>query len=470
MNKMHQTKHSRRGFIKESSLLGVGSLLGPGIASELFRTNKNHDKHNHLALLGGAPVFDGMKNPPQWPEWPLWIPQTDESQVLEVLRSGVWSRSKITDEFESAFAAVLGAKHCLTTVNGTNALICALKNLNIGGGDEVIVPPYTFIATIQAILQVGAMPVFVDINPETFQIDTNKIEKKITPQTRAILPVHICGLPADMNHILAISKKHNLVVVEDACQAHLAEIDHKKVGTLGDAGCFSFQNSKNLPIGEGGAIVSNNGTFIDQCYSYHNYGIAQGSIKETMGTGTVMLGTKLRLTEYQAAIGLAQLKRLEEQTKRRNENAEYLKSQLELIPGIIPYKLCPGVTRAAFHLFPFRYKKEYFRNLSRGEFIKALRAEGVPCSGGYTTLNDKPYLKNAFGTKNFKKLYTHKQLDWHSFLERNQCPENDLICNDEAVWFTQNMLLGTKEDMNYIALAIQKIYKDSDNLVKNIAS
>lgn len=463
---MKKKHYSRRRFIKQGSILGAATVIGPKVSSGFLIHDKSSAIDNKLAVLGGRPVFDSMRNPPKWPEWPLWIPQTDESRVLDVLRSGVWSRSKVVNEFEEKFAKIIGSKRCLTTVNGTNAMICALKNLNIGGGDEVIVPPYTFIATAQAVLQVGAMPVFVDTDPETFQINTHKIEEKITPQTRAILPVHICGLPADMKHIMEIAKKHDLVVVEDACQAHLAEIDHKKVGTFGDAGCFSFQNSKNLPIGEGGAILSDNETFMDKCYSYHNYGLAYGSVKKTVGTGFAMPGTKLRLTEYQAAIGLAQLKRLEKQTDTRNENAAYLKSQLELIPGITPYKLYSGVTRAAYHLFPFRYDKVYFNGLERDDFLRALRAEGVPCSGGYDTLNDKPYLKNTFQTKNFKKLYTLDQLNWDSFLERNRCVDNDKLCKEQAVWFHQNMLLGTKEDMNYIALAIQKLYKHSKDLVK----
>lgn len=464
---MHKKDYSRRDFIKQGSILGATAAISPNMASGLLIQDRGSVIDNTLAVQGGQPVFDSLRNPPQWPDWPLWIPQTDEPRVLEVLRSGIWSRAKVVDEFEEKFAEVIGAKRCLTTVNGTNALICALRNLNVGGGDEVIVPPYTFIATTQAILQVGAMPVFVDTDPETFQIDSGKIEEKITPQTRAILPVHICGIPADMKNIMSIAKKHDLVVVEDACQAHLAEIDHKKVGTFGDAGCFSFQNSKNLPIGEGGAILSDNEKFIDQCYTYHNYGLAYGSVKETIGSGFVMPGSKLRFTEYQAAIGLVQLKRLEAQTDKRNENAAYLKSQLELIPGITPYKFYPGVTRATFHLFPFRYDKTYFHGLPRGEFLRALRAEGVPCSGGYDTLNDKPYLKNTFETKNFKKLYTHEQLNWENYLERNRCPENDELCHQKAVWFHQNMLLGTKEDMNYIALAIQKIYKNSGSLVKS---
>jgi len=348
-------------------------------------------------------------------------------------------------------------------VNGTNALITALVQQGIGGGDEVIVPPYTFIATIISVLQTGAMPVFVDTDPETFQIDASKIEAKITPLTKAILPVHILGLPADMTRIMQIAKKHNLIVVEDACQAWLAEIDHKKMGTFGHAGCFSFQNSKNIPIGEGGAIVSDDDEFMDRCYSYHNYGNPYGTAVGTVGSGTIMAGTKQRLTEYQAAIGLAQMKRLEEQTETRNVNSAYLKSQIKDIPGILPYKFNPGVTRAAFHLFPFRYKKEEFKGLTRGEFLKALKSEGIPCMGGYTPLNKMPYLENALNTKNFKLMYPTGMLDYGKYMERNQCPKNDQLC-EEAVWFFQSMLIAGKSDMDDIAMAIEKIHKNAGKI------
>ena len=321
----------------------------------------------------------------------------------------------------------------------------------------MIIPPYTFIATAVAVLATGAMPVFVDVDPVTFQIDPEKIENKITPRTRAIIPVHILGLPADMPRIMQIANTHNLMVVEDACQAWLAEIDHQKMGTFGHAGCFSFQNSKNIPIGEGGAIVSDNDEFMDRCYSYHNYGNPYGAVVGEVGAGTVIAGTNLRITEYQAAIGLAQLKRLEEQTTARGKNAEYLKSQIRDIPGILPYELNPGVTRAAFHLFPFRYKKEDFQGLPREGFLKALRAEGIPCTKGYDTINNMPYLNNAFQSKNFQKMYPGEMLDFDKYMERNQCPENDRLCNEEAVWFTNNMLLGTRSDMNDIFMAIEKI-------------
>jgi len=459
---MLNDKYTRREFVKKNSLTGLNALLATGVTPSLFESFTSEG--DTPAILGGKAVHTKG-----WPAWPMWNPSTDEKQVLEVLRSGSWyrgsSQRSVVSEFESKWAGTIGSRRCLAVVNGTNALIISLRMLDIGGGDEVIVTPYTFVATISAILEVGAMPVFVDIDPETFQIDPEKIEKKITPNTRAILPVHILGLPADIIRIMEIAKKHNLIVVEDACQSWLAEVNHQKVGTFGNAGCFSFQNSKNLPIGEGGAIVSNDDDFIDRCHSYHNCGRAYGKMVDPVGGSYVMRGNNLRLTEYQAAVGLAQLKRLEGQTEVRNKNAAYLKSQIKDIPGIIPYRLYDHVTRAAFHLFPFRYNKKYFEGLSREVFIKALTAEGVPCSAGYGgTLNSMPYLNDAFKSKNYKKMYSGEMLDFGKFVERNQCPENNRVCNEEAVWIFQSLLLGSKSDMNDIAMAIAKIQKSADKI------
>jgi perosamine synthetase len=433
-------------------------------------SDKSEVSYN-TGTASGLPAITGgqaIRTKP-WPEWPMWNPSTDEELVLKVMRSGIWSRADIVTEFERKWAQAIGAKRCLAVVNGTNALITALSQLDIGAGDEVLLPPYTFIASAQAILQTGAMPVFVDIDPDTFQIDPRKIEEKITPRTIAIMPVHILGLPADMIKIMAIAKKHNLLVVEDACQAWLAEIDNRKVGTFGNAGCFSFQNSKNIPMGEGGAIVSDDEVFMDRCYSYHNYGNPYGSLIGEVGSGTVIPGNKLRLTEYQAAIGLAQLTRLEEQTTTRSSNAEYLRSKIKEIPGILPYRLSEKATRAAFHIFPFRYKKEEFKELSREGFLKALLAEGVPCSGGYSPLNKMPYLENTFKTQNFRLMYQEDLLDYRNYMERNQCPVDDQVCT-EAVWFTQNMLLGDKSDMDDIAAAIDKIYRNAEKIKAKINS
>jgi dTDP-4-amino-4,6-dideoxygalactose transaminase len=265
---------------------------------------------------------------------------------------------------------------------------------------------------------------------------------------------------------MKIAKKHDLFVIEDACQAHMAEIDHKRVGSFGHAGCFSFQNSKNLAIGEGGAIVSDDEAFMDKCYSYHNYGNPYGTVVGNVTAGTLIAGTKLRLTEYQAAIGLSQLKRLGAETDTRNANAAYLKSKIGAIPGIIPYKLYDNVTKAAFHLFPFRYDKEGFKGLPRKDFLKALNAEGIPCFEGYAPLNKMPYLANAFQSKNYQKMYAAADLDINAYNERNQCPLNDRLCNEEAVWFAQSMLLAGRADMDDIVRAIEKIHGNADKLKK----
>jgi len=445
---------TRRQFLEKSSLGTLGLALTAGGLAACAGQAGNPDQ---LALAGGTPV----RTRP-WPDWPVWKPGTDEARVVNVLRSGVWSRAQTVTEFERQWADTVGARRCLATTNGTHALIVALAMLGIGAGDEVITTPYTFIATIDAIIQNNAMPVFADVDPETFQIDPARIEEKITPRTKAILPVHILGLPADMERIMAIAQKHDLIVVEDACQAWLAEINRKKVGTFGHAGCFSFQNSKHLPIGEGGAIVSNDDAFMDRAVSYHNFGRPYGSVGQDAHGQYVMVGTKCRMTEYQAAIGLAQLKRLEAQTEKRNRNAEYLRSLLKEIPGILPHRLYDNTTRAAYHLFPFRYQPEEFQGLSRADFLKVLRAEGIPCSGGYTPLNTMPYLQDMLNSRVFQKVYPREMLDFDRYVEANRCPANDQLTR-EAVWFSQKMLLAEKRDMDDIAEAIRKVRDNAGN-------
>jgi len=448
---MNMNRITRRQFIAAAS---AGSLAA--VTSRAIPAYGNLSKEaGKLAILGGQPVRTKA-----FPGWPIWDENADEELVLSVLRSGVWSRAKVVAEFEKKYAELMGAKRCLATTNGTNALLTSLHVLGVGIGDEVLVPPYTFIATIDVIFLSGALPIMVDTDPETFQINPDKIEEKIGEHTKAILPVHILGLPANMDKINAIAKKHNLLVVEDACQAWMAEWRGKKCGTLGDLGCFSFQNSKNLPCGEGGAIVGDNDEIMDRCYSYHNFGRPYGETELTL-SGYVRLGTKCRMAEYQAAILLAQMKRLEEQTKRRAENANYLTSRIKEVPGIIPHKLYEGVTRAAYHLYPFRYKKENFNGLSRRKFLAALKAEGIPCSGGYDPINKDPFFERTLRSRNFQKMYSKERLN--RCREQNHCPDNDQLCK-EAVWFFHSLLLGTKKDMDDIADAILKIYENRDKL------
>lgn len=405
------------------------------------------------AALGGNPVRTGP-----FPSWPV-IAENEERAWMKVLRGGKWNRldGDCARQFEETWAATLGAKHCLATANGTSALIISLSALGVGPGDEVIVPPYTFVATVNAVLMQHAVPVFVDTDPETFQIDARQIEAAITGRTRCILPVHLGGSPADMDAILEIGRKHSLPVVEDACQAHLAEWRHRKVSTLGALGCFSFQASKNLNSGEGGAILTNDTDLYRVCRSFHNNGRGDtGS-----GFGYVRNGANLRITEFQAALLAEQLKRVEEQSRRREQNAAYLTRQLAEIPGIRPARMYPGATRNAYHLYMFRYDRAQFAGLSRTQFLKALEAEGIPCSGGYTPLNKEPFLKNTFDSRAYRTIYPAKQLvEW---FERNHCPANDQLC-EEAVWFTQTMLLGPREDMDQIADAIRKIQRQAGML------
>src|SRR6185369_2227150 len=232
------TRNTRRRFLAAAS------------ATALAAAPKPIDKP---ALLGGAPVRDHRFS--SWPQ----IRDNDEKAWADVLRSGRWNRTgggKYVAQFEEAWAARLGSKFCLATANGTSALVIALAALDIGPGDEGLVPAYTFVATVNAVLMHHAMPVFVDTDPETFQMDARKIEAAITERTRLILPAHIGGSVVDMDTTLAVAKKHKLPVLEDACQAHLAEWRGRKVSTLGDLGCFSFQASKNLNSGEGGALLT----------------------------------------------------------------------------------------------------------------------------------------------------------------------------------------------------------------------
>jgi len=379
-----------------------------------------------------------------------------------VLRNGKWNRldGDCARQFEETWAATLGAKHCLATANGTSALIISLNALGIGPGDEVIVPPYTFVATVNAVLMQYAMPVFVDTDPETFQIDARKIEAAITERTRCILPVHLGGSPVDLDAILAIGRKHSLPVLEDACQAHLAEWRHRKVSTLGALGCFSFQASKNLNSGEGGAILTDDTDLYRVCQSFHNNGRGDtGS-----GFGYVRNGANLRITEFQAALLSEQLKRVEEQSHRREQNAAYLTRQLAEIPGIHPARMYEGATRNAYHLYMLRYDKTQFADLPRAQFLKAMRAEGIPCSGGYTPLNKEPFLKHTFDSRAYRAIYPDHQLA--GWFEHNHFPANDKLC-EEAVWFTQTMLLGSREDTEQIAEAVRKIQRQAGLLAQN---
>jgi len=449
---MNNTSLTRREFLTTASTgvamaMAASPLAGAGLLSR---------KAGRLACAGGVPI-----RTKGWPRWPVWD-RTAEEDILAVLRSGNWFRGQGTrvTEFEKRYAELLGAKNCLATASGTTALITALHTLGVEAGDEVIVSPYTFLASYNAVFLLHALPVFADTDPETFTIDPAGIEQRITERTRAILPVHILGLPVEMEPINEIAKRRGLVVVEDACQAWLAEYKHRKCGLLGDLGCFSFQNSKHLPAGEGGAVVGNDEGLVDRCHAFHNCGRPHGTFQPAGNNPT--RGVNFRMQEFQAVILMSQMKRLEKDTQLRDENAQYLTSRLQQIPGIVPFKLNPGATRAVFHLYPFRYRKEFFNDAPRQRFLEALAAEGVPGMGGYSPANKDGLIEEALNSKSYQRLFSKERLE--RYRQENVLPRNDQLCR-EAVWFTQNMLLGTRQDMDDIADAVEKVHQNKDSLV-----
>jgi len=434
---------SRRDFLATS----ITGALGLGVAakgSPAFFASPS--AAGSLAIRGGKPV----RTQP-FPSWPI-VKANDETSWSDVLHTGRWCRLDGTyvSRFEKAWAERLGSKYCLATASGTTALLTSLNALDIGPGDEVLVPPYTFVATINVVLMQHALPVFVDTDRETFQIDATKLEAAITPRTKCILPVHLGGSPADLDPILAVAEAHKLVVLEDACQAHLAEWKHKKVSTLGALGCFSFQASKNLNSGEGGAILTQDEALFEQCKSFYNNG--RGA--ENASFEYVRNGLNHRMTEFQGSLLLSQMDRLEAQSRVRTQNAEYLTHLLKDTPGVYPARMYDGTTRNAYHLYMFRYDPEHFAGLPRDQFLKALQAEGIPCAAGYTPLNKEPFIENTLNARAFQKIYSAQELQ--GYRDRNACPENDRLCA-EAVWFGQTMLLGGKSDMDQIAEAIRKV-------------
>jgi dTDP-4-amino-4,6-dideoxygalactose transaminase len=409
------------------------------------------------ALLGGKPVR--TKGVPPWPKFD----SREEKALLDVLRSGNWFRGsgKTVDAFEAAYARLTGATHCLATANGTSALITTLGALGVGPGDEVIVPPYTFVATVNAVLMFGALPVFVDSDRETFQMDARKLEGAISDHTVAVLPVHLGGAAADLDTILAVASRRKLPVVEDACQAHLGEWKSRKVGTWGQAGCFSFQASKNLNSGEGGAVLTNDEDFAEKCYTFHNNG--RGRRLRGRDFTYTATGANLRLTEFQAALLMAQMTRIEEQSRTREQNAQYLTSLLREIKGIAPARTYEGCTRNAYHLYMFRYDTAAFAGLPRAQFLKALRAEGIPGSAGYSPLNKEPFIVSTLQSRGLARVYTKERMArWQ---ERNRCPENDRLC-EEAVWLSQHWLLGTRGDMEQVAEAVRKLQAHAADLLR----
>ena len=450
---------SRRSFL--GTVVAAGALGGgPSARARGWASTQSGpalSSSNGLALLGGTPV---RQTP--FPSWPV-ADAREEDALVRVIRSGKWFHGENVSAFEAAYASLTGAKHCLATANGTSALITSLAALGVGPGDEVIVPPYTFVATVNAVLLMRALPVFVDSDIETFQIDARKVEQAITGNTRVIMPVHLGGSAADLDTIIAVAERRGVTVVEDACQAHLAEWRGRKVGRHGRAGCFSFQASKNLNSGEGGAILTDDEALVETCYRFHNNSRGRRNTGDDFSYRNT--GANLRMTEFQAALLVAQMTRLEAQARTRDENGAYLTRLLQQIPGITPARMYEGCTRSAYHLYMFRYDPSRFSGLPRAAFLKALGAEGVPALSGYSPLNKEPFLEDALSGRGFQAIYSRARIDaWRA---QNRCPQNDRLCT-EAIWLVQTMLLGPRQDMEDIAEAVRKVHAQATQLSKGL--
>ena len=448
---MNTSDLTRRQFIATAS---AGSLAAA--ASRVVPAYGNiAKKASKLAILGGEPV---RKNK-SWPNWPYWDENVVDS-IVKTTKSRIWCRiqsgSGTVPTFEKKFAQLMGAKFCVATGSGTQALHTCVEALGIGPGDEVITSPYTDPGTIASILSARALPVLADLDRESYQLDPDDVERRITENTKAIMPVHIMGQPCHIDRIMEIAQKHNLRVIEDAAQAHLAEYKGKKLGTIGDLGCFSFQSSKTIACGEGGAIIGNDEELMDKCYTVHNHGTSRRGRTE-------VAGPKYRMNEFEAAVLLGQLPSVEERFARRNENAAYLTSRIKDIPGIVPQKLYEGTASGSFYIYAMTYRKEHFNNADRTKFLKALRAEGVSLDGYIGQgLHKEPWIEHILNSKVYQKMFAPERLQ--RYRQENRCPNCDQVCQEMVMIWASGPLLGSKEDMDDIADAIVKVYENRDRL------
>jgi dTDP-4-amino-4,6-dideoxygalactose transaminase len=409
---------------------------------------------SELAIFGGKKAK--RKAFPVWPQY-----DDNERRALhEVLESRVWWRTPGTKtlEFEQAFARYHGARHGIAVTNGTAALEVTMAALGIGQGDEVIVPNFTFIATASAVLFANALPVLVEVDPETYCVDPAQTEAAITPKTKAIIAVHMGGHPADLDALQEIAKRHGIALVEDSAHAHGSEWRERKIGTFGIAATFSFQASKLMTAGEGGIIISNDNAFEKQARSVHDCGRMPGE----WFYSHFIYGSNYRLSEWQGAVLNVQLGRLEEQTLHRHRNGRLLDGFLREIPGITPQKWDSRCTRNGQYAYIFHVNSKEFAGISTENFIAALNAEGIPTQASYPPLHELDCFRNG---EYRKRLSGRQATEKHTFLDQ-KFPHTQRAAW-ETVWIPQFALLGDEEDIHEIAAAIRKIQKNSREIASN---
>ena len=406
-----------------------------------------------LAINGGNPVRTKA-----WQEWPI-RGEREEELLLEVCRSGDWAAANrpMEAEFAEKFAAFSRAKYAVCLMNGTVALQLALEALDIGAGDEVIVPGYTWQATAAACLDVNAIPVIVDVDPETYCIDPALVEAAITPRTRAIIPVHLYGSMADMDRIMEVARKHDLKVIEDCAQTHGSRWREMGAGAIGDVGSFSMQHSKVLASGEGGATITNDDNLYDRLCALRHCGRPREGEKSPIQSGNY------RMTEFQAAVLLAQIERLEEQVNLRDENAQYLNKRLAEIPGIRPMKRHPQITRQSYFSYAFRYDSSGFQGAPRSAFLKALAAE----IGLAPWIIFEPLNRATLYNPQTKKRHRWSEEYWQAIDPgRFELPVCEKAHREECAAFHHPFLLGSKADMDDFADGVAKVQANAGELAE----
>jgi dTDP-4-amino-4,6-dideoxygalactose transaminase len=448
---MKEQDLTRRQFLATSSLAAVAATQLPTYADVSRKAGK-------LAILGGEPI----RRSKPWPAWPH-VDDAIVDAVVKTTKSGIWCRIQsatgTVPTFEKEYAKLMGTRFCVATGSGTQALHTCVEALGIGAGDEVITSPYTDPGTIAAVLSARALPVLADLDPTSYQLDPEDVERRITENTRALMPVHMMGQPCHMERLMALAQQHRLAVIEDAAQAHLAEYQGKKLGTIAPLGCFSFQTSKTIACGEGGAIIGDDEALMDKCYTVHNHGTSRRGRTE-------VIGPKYRMNEFEAAVLLAQLAGAQERFRRRNENAARLTSRLKGFPGIVPQKLYEGTASGSFYLYAMSYRKEHFNNVDRSRFLKAVEAEGVSLSPYIERgLHREPWIEHIVKTKAYQMAFPERRL--RQFREEMSCPNCDRVCQEMVMIWASGPLLGTAADMDDIADAILKVYENRDQLGKS---
>jgi dTDP-4-amino-4,6-dideoxygalactose transaminase len=399
---------------------------------------------SELAIFGGKPTISGP-----WPKWPE-LGERERTLLDEVLASSIWGGTGLGPkirELDEKFAAYCGVKHGAAVANGTVSMELCLEAWGIGPGDEVVAPAATFMATAIAAHHQGATVVYADLDPKTANLDPARFEEAISEKTKAVIPVHIGGHPCDMDPTVDIARRRGIKVLEDAAQAHGAIYKGRMAGSLGDAGSFSFQQSKNMQSGEGGFITSDDADFIDRIhYSLGKFG--RGIRDKYAGHIHYNFGWNACYTEIQAAIALGQLERLEAQTQKRSANAKLLLRELEGIEGIEPFRYEPYCTRHGHHLFLVRFDSPKFDKVSRAQFLAALNAEGVPASSFYPMpLYEQPLYKSNPRMK----------------MRALPCPVTESLCR-EVIFFEQNLLLAEPDRIVLIAAAVKKLRRGAKEL------